>query len=390
MKHLVRQRSCFRGFVLLIAVVSLAITPAPSTADEVSGDWSGSVELRGGYYWETSTRVVAPSVHVALESPSGVRIDADYLVDSITSASQAAGTLVDVGFTEIRHDAGAGLGYEFDLGDAQLDVNAHIRFSYEPDYFSQGLFTGAALSLNQRNTILRFGMAFVQDDIRQVLRGDMRTDPTGRNLSDRGEVGELLALVGNVGFEQLLSPQISLQLGYDLGRLSGYLSNAYRMVSVQGVLTSEAHPELRLRHTLHGRLAMYARSLRSAFHFMVRGYVDSWDIMAVSPEIRWYQELGSFVNLRTRYRYYEQSASFFGESLSSYTDRDTYVTADPKMTAFHSHLLGFQLRLQASFLRGTSLDWFRDASLNFGFEYIWNTNRYGNGVISQASLRLPF
>jgi len=363
---------------------------SPSAADEVSGDWSGSVELRGGYYWETSTRVVAPSVHLGLESPNGVRINADYLVDSITSASQAAGTLVDVGFTEIRHDASAGIGYEFDLGEAHLDVSANARFSYEPDYFSKGLFTGAALSLNQRNTILRFGLAVVQDDIRQVFRGDMATDPEGRNLSDRGEVGELFALVGNVGFEQILSQNVSVQLGYDLGRLSGYLSNAYRMVSVQGVLRPEQHPELRLRHTLHGRLAMYARPMRAAFHLLFRGYVDSWDVRAVSPEVRWYQELGSFAHLRTRYRYYEQSASFFGEDLTAYGESDTFVTADPKMTAFHSHLLGIQVRLAASFLDNTSLHWFHRASLNFGFEYIWNTNRYGNGVISQASVELPF
>ncbi len=369
----------------------VALTPASVIADETSGDWSGQIELRGNYYWETSTRVIAPSLNASVESPSGVRLHADYLVDSITSASQAAGTLVDVGFTEVRHDVGGGIGYEFDLGESQLDLSANVRFSYEPDYFSTGGFIGSALSLNRRNTVLRLNLALVQDDIRQVLRGAQdRIGPDGRNLSDRGEVGELWGLVASAGFEQVLSPTVTFQLGYDFGRLSGFLANPYRMVSVQGVLQPEAHPELRLRHTLHSRLAVYARRLHAAFHFRVRGYMDSWEVQALSPEFRWYQELGAFAQLRSRYRFYRQSRAFFGVPAEAYTEADVFVTADPKMTAFDNHLLGFQLRLNMSFLNGTTMHALRRSSLTFGFEYIWNTNRYGNGVISQLGLQLPF
>jgi len=374
---------------LTLALLLSMLAIAPAAADGTTGTWSGSVELRGNYYWETSTRVVAPSVNLALESPSGVRLHTEYLVDSITSASQAAGTIVDVGFTEIRHDAGGGIGYEFDLGDAQLDLDASVRFSYEPDYFSTGAFVGGALSLNQRNTILRMNLAVVQDDIRQVLRGaSERVDDSGRNLSDRGEIGELWAFVGSLGIEQNLSPSATFQLGYDFGRLSGFLSNAYRMVSVQGVLQPETHPELRIRHTLHSRVAYYARPLRSAFHLQLRAYLDSWDIRALSPEVRWYQEIGQFAHLRTRYRFYRQTESFFADPM--YTGEDRYFTADPKMTAFDNHLLGVQLRLQMRFLHSTVLHGLRDSALTFGFEYIWNTNRYGNAVISQAGLLFPF
>lgn len=60
------------------------------------------------------------------------------------------------------------------------------------------------------------------------------------------------------------------------------------------------------------------------------------------------------------------------------------------MSAFHSNLLGFQLLLKAGFLDGTRLEALRGASIDLSFDYIWNTNRFGNGVIAEAGLRVPF
>ena len=39
------------------------------------------------------------------------------------------------------------------LGDKQLDLSLHGRYSKEPDYLSRGMGFGAALSFDQRNTI---------------------------------------------------------------------------------------------------------------------------------------------------------------------------------------------------------------------------------------------
>src|SRR5688500_16897296 len=77
---------------ILASISILAMTIVLATmarADEASGTWTGEVELRGNYYWETSTRVVAPEARIRLESPVGVRVDAGYLLDAITSASIA-------------------------------------------------------------------------------------------------------------------------------------------------------------------------------------------------------------------------------------------------------------------------------------------------------------
>jgi hypothetical protein len=123
---------------------------------------------------------------------------------------------------------------------------------------------------------------------------------------------------------------------------------------------------------------------------LYRAYLDDWRIGAINPEVRIYQELTHEFQLRLRYRYYVQTASFFFRQPADYTGLEPYVTSDPKMTAFESHTIGAQLILSLSFLEGSFLDFATQGTLDFSFDYIFNTNRYGNGVISQVGLRVPF
>lgn len=360
-----------------------------ASADESSGTWTGNVEARGNYYWETSTRVVAPEVNVNLQSPDGVRLNGHYLLDSITSASIAAGAITDVRFNEIRHDFGLGTGKEFDLGAQQLDLGLRGRYSQEPDYSSLAGTLSTGLSLAERATVLRFNLTAFHDEVGQVIRGNTAADPMGRDLSDRGKQGDLNGVVMNFAWSQVLSPVLTLDVGYDLGLLSGYLQNPYRRVVVGGVLLAENHPDQRTRHTVYGRLGYFFRPTNTAIHLMHRAYLDSWNIAALTPEVRVYQEIGDLVMLRARYRYYNQTRSFFQQS-QGYTAEDPYWTADPKMTEFHSHLVGGLLVLHLAFLERTALDFAWNATVELGLEYVWRTNTFGNGVIGQVALNVPF
>ncbi len=378
--------------VALLALLGvLCSAPRAAQADRASGTWTGDLHLRGNYYWERSTRVLAPSVGVNLESPSGVRMGAEYLVDSITSASQAAGVLEDVRFTEIRHQGAVNAGYEFDLGSAHLDISGNFRVSREPDYLSIGGGIASALSLNERTTVLRVGFTYLHDEIRQLFRNGTGERPTSMGMSGRsfGESFEALALT--LGWEQILSPVVYLQVTYQYGYMNGFLSNAYRRIVVNDALRPENHPNIRRRHTLTGRLAYHLRATRTSFHLIYRAYLDNWGIGALTPEIRIYQRLTSFTHIRARWRHYRQTeADFYEQNYPMDTADDALVTADPKMSAFHSNLVGFQFLLSAHFLDGTALEAIRDARLDFSFDYIWNTNRFGNGVIAEVGLSVPF
>ena len=367
----------------VLGLVAPGVTRAQG--DPPAGEWQADVEIRGNYYLERSTRVVAPEAELEVRTPQGVRLQAGYLVDTITSASLGAGAVTDNRFTEIRHDVTAGGAYEFDLGDQQLDLSVTGRYGYEPDYTSTGASAAARMSMNDRATVLSLGATYIHDVVGKKLRGADRT-AAGRDLSDRGTQGTLDAFVLNAGFEQALSPQLTVAVGYDLGLLYGYQHNPYRGVGAR----DEQHPDRRGRHNAHARLAYYFPETGTALHAIYRAYLDTWDIGALTPEARVYQELGDLLMLRLRYRYYTQTRAFFQRPDGNYLDGDEHITADPKMSEFHSHLLGTMLLLHLEFLERTPLDFAWQSTLEFTFEYLWNTSASGNAVLAQAALRVPF
>lgn len=364
-----------------IAAMLVLFAPHAVRADKASGTWTGQVDARGNYYWERSTRVVAPQLAAQVDAPNGVRARGSYLVDAITSASVAAGALVDNRFTEIRHDVSLGTGYEFDLGDVMLDLNLDGHVSVEPDYLSRAGTLSGTLWLFERASGLQFSGTYLVDDVKSVLRG-----PSGP--SGAANQGQLKSTVLSLGWVQALSPQASLTVGYDLGLMSGFLQNPYRSVSLGAAPLPETHPGDRTRHTLSGRFQYYLPSTGTALHALLRLYADSWDIYGITPEARVYQRISGDFMLRLRYRFYTQTNAFFQED--TYTPADRYYTADPKMTRFQNHLLGAQLYVPLTFLERTALDFAWRASLDFSFEYLWSTNAFGNATIAQAGLAIPF
>lgn len=388
-----RLRLGARSVVAAILVIAVCSTGA--RADEGSGTWTGGVGLWGNYYWETSTRVVAPEVTLRLTTPDGIDMRADYLVDAITSASVAAGVIEDIRFTEVRNQGTIGFGREFDLGGAALRLDLNGRISHEPDYLATGISLSGSLSLAERCSVIGFSLGYIHDDVGAVVRGGApRTDDTGRDLSNRGRLGELEGIMAGISFSQILSPIATASIGYDLVHNWGFLQNPYRQVMVEGALMPEAHPEARTRHSFYGRLALFVPPTRTAFHVFYRVYLDDWELGALTPEARIYQEVGDDVTLRFRYRYYNQLRSFF------YRTPDQYMmamdgtrglfTADPKMSEFESHLLGVEARIQLAFLHDSPLSFLEDGAAILSFDYLWQGSRFGNGIIGQVGVDVPF
>lgn len=376
---------------LLAVGVSLSIPQPALSQDAASGRLRGSVGLRGNYYWEKSTRVVAPAVNGSLITPQGVRIEATYLLDAITSASQATGVQSDVGFTEIRNDIQGGIGYEVDFnGKVQLDLIGSGRFSKEPDYISRGAGLTSSLSLFERTTTLRLNGYFLDDKVFKIDRMAPPDDPDSLMATDPVRIGSFNAISLGLAADQVLTPTLVATLGTDIAFLDGFQANVYRTAAfADGGGRPEDHPDTRRREAYYAWLAQYVTASRSALRLGYRFYRDTWDIVAHAPEVRLHQEIGRYAEVRLRYRYYTQNSSFFWRKGGN-VRKDRYATADPKMSPFENKTVGLKLRLSLSFLSFTALDFAHEAVLDFGMEYIFNTNRFGNGVIGQGGLTWPF
>jgi hypothetical protein len=349
-------------------------------ADEASGTWSGELEGRGNYFLEKSTRVMIPTGRLAVESPGGVRVHADYLVDIITSASIATGTKQDSVFTELRHGIGAGIGKTFGMGEHEFELAVHGVYSTESDYKSWLFGLRSGFAWNEKNSSVSLGVTGVSDRIYST------SDPLFH--------GQLQGLTTSVGFSQVLSPRLVLSLGYQFVLLDGYLGNPYRSTQNEGQATLREHPpEERRRHNVEAQLAWYIAATRTTLQVYGRYYTDSWDLRAFSPELRVYQELGRYWNLRVRFRYYDQGDVYFAPPAGGSKYPAGYAgptTKDPKLLAFQSQQLGVRLSFSLLGLEDTFLDFASRVVLDVSFDRQWCTSSFGNNIFGTLGGRLPF
>jgi opacity protein-like surface antigen len=380
-------------FVAWVAWVAVIASPNVVRADEATGTWTGAVEGRANYYWERSTRVVVPAVKAQVTSPNGVRVGAGYLLDVITSASIAqTGGDSDGLFTEYRNAFNADVGKAFDLGKSELDVSLSGTYSTEDDYQSLVYGLASSLSLAEKTTKLTLLATRVQDRVQS--NADATFDKS------------LSGFTVGAGVEQVVNPRLVLMLNYQFGYLQGFLANAYRRALIGPLPYPEKHPDTRVRHAALARAAWAVPNTQTSIHVLLGGYADSWDIAALSPELRVYQQIGPDLLLSPRYRFYAQTASDFararcGEARpldapgcgppGSYPVGWTGpITNDPKMDAFTTNTLGIGVEYRLSFLSRTVLDFAKDAWIDVGFDRYWSTSAFGSGVLGTAGGRLVF
>ena len=376
--------------LLAAGIILLGVRPTSTNADAVTGTWTGAVQLRGNYYWDRSTRVLAPEVIAQLDAPQGSRIRVDYLIDSITSASIAAGALEDVRFTEVRHDVDLKAGHEFVERKNPVDLFGGVRLSREPDYFSFATLFQPTLWLADRATMFRGRISYRHDEIGQNFRGGSQQRPGNMGGTSADRFRETLDAISiAAGWEQVLTRTLVMEVGYDFTYQWGFLANPYR--SVLGGQRPEEHPDQRFRNLFFARLAGYIPRSRTSLQLLYRSYIDDWKVAAINPEFRIYQEMSPYFQTRLRYRYYKQTSAFFYQSdPNDYTFDDPYVTADPKLSDFHVNELGIQFLVLGNFLEGKAHRSIAGASFDISFNYRWNTNAFGNQVVAQTGLRIPF
>lgn len=384
-RHILENRGRAVLAAIWCASVLLGLTRS-ALADEASGTWTGEVEGRGNYYYERSTRVMLPGGRLALEAPNGLRMNAELMVDVITTASQGAGTGgKDAALWELRNGVGAGMGKTFAVGENELDLSTHVTYSFETDYYSWIYNLRGAYSFNQKNSIVSLGLSGVNDKIYRNL-GEGH-DPSFH--------GRLDGVTTSLGFSQILSPVLTLSMGYQLVYLTGYLGNPYRRALVGPLPNPESPPKQRLRHNFEAQLNWYVPQTLTTLQLYGRVYTDSWDLQAITPEVRVYQALGERWTARLRFRYYLQGRAEFALPNDEMAYAPTYrgpLTNDPKLRAFHSEQVGLRLTYALSALAGTIFDFASRGVLDVSLDHQWNSSAFVNPHVLIGTLggRLPF
>ncbi len=352
----------------------------------VSGGAEDRVIFRGNYYRERSTRILQPSVLVTVDAPDQrLTVGAGYLLDAITSASIAAGTMEvtggDSAFTEIRHEALGTMGSR--LGEWRL--GGFFRYSTETDYLARSTGASVARDFMQRTVTLslnyahNFNRAF-------MLRGAMKNPWCGGIRADRAAQGLgppcLTGEVANrnlvrqhyifAGYSHVLRPTLLAQASVEASFARGPQDNPYRgSVNLNGL--HDAHPLARDRLALTGGLRWMVPAARMVVDPDYRFYGDDWGIQAHAADLRLHFRLARHVRARVRYRFYAQTeARFFHDDQTRYTGEPGETrSGDPKMDDFMSHTPGIQLTYHLDDLaRRPGLGWLEGAWIQATYNHL--------------------
>ena len=360
-----------------LLVFGLGILPvAPARAENV-------VTVRTVYFREPSTRVVQPIAEIAKDLPHGWEVRANYLLDAITSASVAAGTLTgDNIFTEVRNE----VGLQFSKRWAKTQASLGYRYSAESDYWSHTLNAAVSQHVWEDTGVLSAsgGVGF------DAMSSRGRTPSCARP----GELDcHLRSYFGGLAYSQILSPRLIVQGSAELGYLDGFQANLYRSVPNHGY---EAVPSQRTRLALAPRIAYYFPGSGTGLQVHYRYYRDTWSVDSHTAEARVYQEITHDLEVRLGLRaYFQTPADFWCDWMAHpdcYAPSAQYYPGDPKLARVRTLMPEIKLTWEGYRLQGVPFfGWFAAGTFEVSYaRYFQNNQSLGNAHLLQAGYSMPY
>jgi hypothetical protein len=285
-----------------------------------------AADLRSGVYQDSDhTTVSTTTVAARALIKDRVQLTARYLVDVVSSASVDVVTAATPGFTEIRHEVTAGVGYR----DGTNTVDVGYIYSGENDWWSHTIELGGSRDFLHHNLTVGLGGTAVFNDVGRS--GD-------RNFHRSLDVfGGSLTVAGTPSRRDVLS------LTYTLSYLNGYQASPYRYIiftDPQGLRESlpETVPNQRLRHAVAVQWKRHVQR-SSAIHLHARGYYDDWQVASLTAGFEYLIELGEFVLGPHVRGYGQRHAGFYQEQ---YTQRLNFMTFDRELSSFVDGFVGLR------------------------------------------------
>ena len=231
-----------------------------------------------------------------------------------------------------------------------------VRFSGEKDYTSVGMNTSLARDFNQRNTTLSASLSFDHDT--SSPKGGpplpftilLPPAPHQEGEGDGGGGGGLGKNVLGVAFgaTQVLDRSTLLQLSYTIGRVAGYQTDPYKLLSVLDQVSAEplhylheSRPDARTRHVY------YAQLKRDLGPFAIDGSYryaqDTWGIHSRTWDFHWRWDTSEGNFWQPHVRFYRQTAAdFYRRFLIDGAALPAFASADSRLGAFNAWTFGLK------------------------------------------------
>ncbi len=276
--------------------------------------------------------------------------------------------------------------YALDIGLSQplgrlnmLNLGGH--FSTEHDYTSVGVNAGLSREFFDKNTTLGISGSYAHELVRTVGGTHIplssmppATDDGGSEGEDDDEGGaegnekkDVVDML--VGITQILDRKTIFRANYSYGRVTGYLNDPYKLLSVVEAPTGvnpgepvdylyEARPDNRTKQSLYGQLRRYLGG--HTVDLSYRYFWDDWGIKSNTVEMFYRWQFKGDKALIPHVRWYHQTeADFFRAFLVQGDPLPGFASADYRLASFNAYTFGLQY----------SFPIHNGGKLNFGGEY---------------------
>lgn len=359
------------GAASLCAILSAAtcslLMAAPVAASEGDLDQAWRVDLGGLNYVEKDRITVngaSTRLKRQIDENNSVSIRSTYDVVSgssptgavkIQSRSGASGAGYLTKFDATRTSFGAD--WDTALGEVTRLTLAADR-SLQSTYESWGVSGTLARDFNQRNTTLVVGLGYGKDLVKPAEGIHYGMGSIVENkLWKKEDKKEQLDL--QLGLTQVIARGTLLQVNYIRSRAAGYMTNAYKIISVVNSETGstgdydalyENRPRVRDTNTLFTQLN---QSIGNGVAYLsYRYFWDDWGIHSHMLDLKYRQPLAENLFIQPHFRYYQQTAADFYRSMlsnSEFANLPVYASADYRLAKLHTNSLGVKVGYRPNF-----------------------------------------
>jgi hypothetical protein len=277
--------------------------------------------------------IIQPMLYARIRQDARIHHDVYLPVDIVTAASTDA---LDVVSTASRDNEAVNVDiYSTFEETSDRRFTLHWGGHIEEPLRSATLGLQASIDLADDNAVFAVSADGIVDFVDQVQF-------TGY---DPGQTQRFTGTV-NASLSQLLSATTIAAVSYGLTGQAGLLQTPWNSVPITGGdRVGDLFPHTRMRHAIVGRIAQAIPDTRTFLAAQYRLYIDSFGVLAHTPEANVTQYLGDVVSLRVSYRYHTQTAvSFWSSLLPTGYDLLLPRTADSDLAALDAHEIGGTLR----------------------------------------------
>lgn len=249
------------------------------------------------------------------------------------------GNLIQVMSSESVEDERNDVNISFKTFTKNADFTLSIGYLSENDYRSTYINTGSAHTFNSKSSTIEWNIGLAEDYIES-------TDPNFFITIPRPEKENKRSISGLLGFTQIINKNTLINTNFSYAYYDGYLSDPYKQAEVEGLRVADSRPATRSQLEWNAGARRFVNSINGALQADYRYYYNDWGVESHTLDIGWYQNIGSYLQIKPAIRYYSQSEALFYEHFYTQARLDEFYSSDYRLSEFDA--LSFKLSISTT------------------------------------------